>query len=98
MITGMYELKTLAKHISGECKCKFDVRKSNSNQIWNKVKCLCECKKHHICEKDYIWNSATCSCKNGKYLESIIDDSVITCDEIIEKKSKAVPVNFNEKK
>ena len=22
------------------------------------------CKKHHICEKDYIWNHATFSCKN----------------------------------
>ena len=30
-----------------------------------------------------IWNSATCSCKNGKYLASINDDSVVTCDETI---------------
>ena len=37
-----------------------------------------------------IWNSATCSCKNGKYLASIIADSVITCDEIIET-TKAAP-------
>ena len=42
-----------------------------------------------MCEKD-IWNPATCSCKNGKYLGSTVDDSVITCDEIIETK-KAVP-------
>ena len=34
-------------------------------------------------EKCYIWNPATCNCENGKYLESIMDDSVITCDEII---------------
>ena len=26
---------------------------------------------------------ATCSCKNSKYLGSIIDDSVIMCDEVI---------------
>ena len=38
-----------------------------------------------MCEKCYIWNSATCSCQNGTYLGSIIDDSVITCDEIIEE-------------
>ena len=25
-------------------------------------------------EKDYIWNPSTCSCKNGKYLASIMDD------------------------
>ena len=53
--------------------------------------------KHHICEKDYIWNPATCSCKNIKYLASIIDNSVIMCDEIIEE-TKTVPTNFNEKK
>ena len=32
MITGMNELKTLTKHISCECKCKFDGRKCNANQ------------------------------------------------------------------
>ena len=51
---------------------------------------------------DYIWKPATCCCKNGKYLGSIIDDSVISCDEIIEKIKtvpiKTVPTNFNEKK
>ena len=36
------------------------------------------------------------SCENGKYLASIFDNSVITCDEIIEK-TKAVSTNFNEK-
>ena len=35
--------------------------------------------------KYYIWNPATCSCENGKYLASIIDDSVIMCYEIIEE-------------
>ena len=34
------------------------------------------------------WNSATCSCKNGKYLASIIDDSVVTCDETIDADAK----------
>ena len=48
----------------------------------------------HICEKDYIWNPATCSCKNSKYLRSIIDDSVITCDEIIGAKEKIYSYKF----
>ena len=38
-----------------------------SNQKWYNNKCQCECKKHNICEKDYIGNSATFSCENGKY-------------------------------
>ena len=29
MIAGINELKTLTKHISRECKCKFDERKCN---------------------------------------------------------------------
>ena len=68
MITGINELKTLTKHISCKCKCKFDGRKRNLDQWWNDVKCWCECKTHHVCEKHYIWNPATCSCQNGKYL------------------------------
>ena len=39
MITGINESKTLTKHISCEWKCKFDGRKCNSNQWWNKNKC-----------------------------------------------------------
>ena len=50
MITGINESKTLTKHISCECKCKFDGRKCNSNQKWNNDKCRCECKK-----TSYMW-------------------------------------------
>ena len=32
MITGINECRTLAKHISCECECKFDGRKCNSDQ------------------------------------------------------------------
>ena len=35
-------------------------------------------------EKDYTWNPAKCACKNGKYLGSTIDKSVIYDDENIE--------------
>ena len=49
MITGINESRTLTKHISCECKCKFYGRKCNSNQKWNNDKCQCNCKKHHIC-------------------------------------------------
>ena len=38
--------------------------------------------KKYICETNYIKKSTACSCKNGKYLASIIDNSVIPCDEI----------------
>ena len=38
-------------------------------------------------------NPATCICKNGKYLASIIDDSVIKCDEIIDADAEAKSCN-----
>ena len=46
-------------------------------------------------------NPTTCSCGNGKYLASIMDDSTITCDEIMEsydEERKTFPTIFNEKK
>ena len=93
MITGINESKTLTKHISCECKCKFDGTKCNSNQWWYNDKCWCECKKHYIFEKDYVWNPSTCNCENRKYLASIINDSVILCNDIIDAKE----TNFNAK-
>ena len=56
--------------------------------------------KYQIYKKYYI-----CSCKYSKYLASIIDNSMITCDEIIDAEAKSydeetrtVIINFNEKK
>ena len=74
---------------------KENVIQINGRVTMNNDKCRYESKKHHICEKDYTWNPSTRICKNGKYLASIMDDSVIMCDEIIEE---TVPTNFNEKK
>ena len=61
MITGIKESKTLAKHISCECKYGFDWGKCNSDQCWNNVKGWYECKKCHVFEADYVWNPATCN-------------------------------------
>ena len=84
VIAGINESKTLTRHISCECKWKFDGTICNSNQYCNNDKCQCECKEHHICEKDYVWNPAICNCVDGKYLTSIMNDSAIMCDDIIE--------------
>ena len=86
MVTGINESKILTKHLSCECKCKFDATKLISNQKWKSEKCWCECKnpkKLDACEKVYIWNPSIWICKNGEYSESTIDDSVITCDAIV---------------
>ena len=57
--------------------------------------------KTSLCEKDHIWNPDTSSCKNRKYLSSIMDDSTIMCDEVIEsydEETKTVSTNLNKKK
>ena len=51
MITEINESKTLTKHISCECKCRFNRTKCSSDQWWNDDNCWCECKKHHVCAK-----------------------------------------------
>ena len=84
MTTFIKELKTFGKNISWKCRCTIDWAKCKSTQLCNNNKYWSECKKHHICEKDYIWNPATCNCENGKYLASIMGDSTIMCDEVVE--------------
>ena len=98
----------ITTYISCKCKWKFDSKENNSNQIWNNNKFRYECKSSikNVCEKSNIWNPATCSCENGKYLGSIIDNSVVS-GEIIETTkniltktapTKGIPTNSNEKK
>ena len=87
-VSGINESIILIKQISCECKCKFDGTKCKSNQLWNNNKSWCECKKHHICEKDYVWNPSTCNWENGKNLASIMDNSTIICDDVIESYDK----------
>ena len=97
MITGTNELKILTKHISCKCKCRFDVIQINGGIMIN----VYESVKNAMYVKKIVWNPATYNCENVKYLPSIIDDSVIICDEVIEsydEEIKNIPTNFNEKK
>ena len=84
------------------------IKKINLNQIWNNDKCQCECKNpiKSVCKNGSIWHPARGACENGKYLGSIIDNSIV-CDEFIETTksvlTKTVPTksfltNFSEKK
>ena len=83
------ESKTLIKHISCDCNCKFNSTACNSNQKWRNKTGQCECKNYYYkCKIYHRWNPATCNCKNRKYLESIIDKSVIMCSEIANKCNK----------
>ena len=35
------------------------------------------------CKKDYSRNPSACICENDRYLKSIVDDSVVVCNEFI---------------
>ena len=103
MNTQKNESLFLTKDISRKYKCKFDCRRCmcNSSQNWNNDKCWCECKKHHISEKDDIWILLHVAPKmvniyKTVYL-SIIDNSVITCDEFIDAEAKTIAKKFIEK-
>ena len=39
--------KPMTKHISCDCKSKFNSLICNSNQKWNKTKCQYDCKNYH---------------------------------------------------
>ena len=74
------------------------------NDLSNRV-CISNKFERTSLVQNIIWNPDTCSCKNGKYLGSIIDDWIITCDEVInaaENKLKYVmstlSINFHNKK
>ena len=69
MITNKNEVKTLVKHTSCDCKCKFHSTACNSNQKWNTETCQCECKSYRTCKKYYNWNPNTCICENSKHLK-----------------------------
>ena len=76
----------LTKHISCECKCKFETIKSNSNQKENNDKCRLECKnpeEHNASKKRLYLKSSYMQSRNVEYPAITIYDSVITCIESI---------------
>ena len=40
--------------------------------------------------KNYVWNPDTCNCENEKYLASIMYDSAIVYDEVIESYAQEI--------
>ena len=76
MITNKNEAKTMAKHFSCNCKCKFNSTTCNSNQKWNAKTCQCD-RKNYKSKKGYSCNPSTCIWENKKYLKSIADISMI---------------------
>ena len=51
MTTNRNEAKTVVKHTSFDCKCKFNILICNSNQKSNNQTCQCQCKNYRPCKK-----------------------------------------------
>ena len=51
MIINKNEAKTMIKHVSFDCKLKFNDSTYNSNQKWNNETCQLECKKYRKFKK-----------------------------------------------
>ena len=56
MITNKDEAEALVKHLSCNCKCKFNSKTCKSNQKWNYKTFQFECKSYCKWKKYYIWN------------------------------------------
>ena len=95
MTAGIFESKTLTKHLSYECKCRFDGKNVTEINVGITINANMGIKNIYP-TKNYVWNPATCNCENGKYLASIMDDSAIICDEVI--MSYEGETNVNETK
>ena len=60
------EWNILIRHIWCSFWSKFDIRKCNLNQSWNKNKYQCECKhskEHLVCKEDYATNPSMVACE-----------------------------------
>ena len=103
VIAKINESKLLIKHISCECKWKFDDINCNSNQKkeqWQMLMRATKFKEKLCLWKRFIWNPSAYTCENGKYLEIIIGDSVIVCIVEVTKAdtTNTIPIIFNEEK
>ena len=79
VIIRINESKTLIKHIWCKYHCNFHGRNCSLNQKWNNDKYWYKCKnpkEHRVSQKVFIQNPATWCCENGKYVGSIIDNSI----------------------
>ena len=48
--------------------------------------------------KEHFWNPSTCNCENRKYLTSIMDDSAIFYDEVIDADAKLSPKDDDDER
>ena len=88
-ITNKNEAKPITKHISCDCKCKFNSTTCNSKQKSNNQTCQCERKNYRQCKQEYSWNPSTCICDSGEIV--IVTDILSTKQEKYYSKKNKKP-------
>ena len=94
MITTIDELKTIVKHISCDCKCKFN--RANlivqmKNGIMKHVNV--SVKTIVLAKKNYSRNPSISICGNGKYLKSITDEITYVMDIVPTNVTNTITTN-----
>ena len=75
--------KTLAKHVTYDCKCKFENTACNSNQNGIMKSANVSAKSYGMHKNNFNWNPSICICENGRYLKHIADTLVIVNNEFM---------------
>ena len=83
MITGTSDAKMLVKHVSYDCKCKFENTACNSDQNKIMKSANVSAKSYGMYKNNYNWNPSICICENGRYLKHIADTLVIVNNEFM---------------
>ena len=101
MITGTIDAKTLVKHVTYDCKCKFENTACNSNQNGIMKSANVSAKSYGMHKNNFNWNPSICICENGRYLKHIADTLVIVnnefmnaVDSVSRNATNAIPKNF----
>ena len=94
-IAGINESKSAVKHVSCNCKCRFNGIKYNSEQKWNYEQCQCECKKtsKNIYMREIMYRILAYVLAGDKKLEmdqylnycictkQVVENLIITCED-----------------
>ena len=92
MITEINESKSLAEHVSCDCRCRLDDKRRNTTTISVNVD-VKNSTKPHVCRRNYKWNLSICARKCDKncdikkmlkslnaraWMQRLVDNLVVT--------------------
>ena len=89
LMSRINETRQIIWHETCKCICRLTSAVCNSRQMWNKDKCMCECKEDlvniMVCDRGYIWNPSNCACECDKScgIDQYLDHKICVCRNIL---------------